>query len=1259
MEVSRRACTENTRTEILENLMKWSEDRHVENIYWMNGMAGTGKTTIAYSASTTFESSKQLAASFFCTRTSPECRDAKRIVPTIAYQLARRSAPFRSALCKILEEDTDIGTGTISAQFEQLLKKPLMEAQANMPNNLVVVVDALDECSDPYIVELFLGVLFRSVLDLPIKFLVISRPEPMIRHRMMSESERSRSILYLHEIEQTLVQADIELYLKEELASMVPTNSDIKQLAKRAGKLFIYAATAVRYIRPPGRSVNSRERLRTILGANTEPNMILSPIDMLYTVILTAAIEDEALEPKEQVCMLHVLWTIVSAREPVFINTIAEISGVRCKDKVVAALEPMRSVLHISENNDLVTTLHASFPDYILNQERSGRFACDIPKHNLFLSMQCFEIMKTQLRFNICNLESSFIPDNQVPSLEKRVKANISEELFYACRFWMDHLGSVIISDSQSLVGAFRPSLRALSDFLSQRLMFWMEVMNLKKCMHIGIMATSSLNAWLSRIADGQSQLSRLASNIQVFVTGYASRPVSNYTPHIYLSALPFSPSLFHYLPQFKGLVKISGSALNKIRQDALNTWESESIVLSTLFLPKGDRIVLGNKGGELSVQNVHDGRHVFQPIKAHKGPITCVGISRDGTQIVIGSQDKTISVRSSYDGSLVLGPFLGHIKGVTSVSFSPDTTHIASGSEDCTVGIWVSHDAATPMRSLTGHTATVNSVAFSPDGTQIVSGSSDKTVRVWDIFSGTVILNLLDHTQPVMLARFSSEGDIIVSFSLHTNRPDEQEDVQSKLCIWNASDGALIRLRVYREKLMFISPQGDQVVGSVNHTINVWDVQDDKRVAGPLIGHTAQITSISFSDDRSRLISASQDRTVGLWNVYGKAHHAREVPKSRGPRIYPSLATAAPNQASIAISTSDIYVFNLDLHYMTHITSPEIHNTILVQFSLDATRVFTVDYFGIIYIWDAHTARLVDGPHRCSSGDKIKSAACSADGARVATVYCDNDLRDVIEIWNTHSSQTAAFCVSTRSRANAIEPIFSLTRKRLLTHSLNLDGEWDVWDTDSGAHLTTPATRTEGSLAGFDLSPDGRYIVYYPTAVPAQNGLQLIDMNTEEVTTMPAWDQLSERQPKARVLAKLSRDGPCVVCCMGSECYIWNIGDQTVVAAVTDLATIPKCITCTDGWCLVSSISCTSDSRTLQARRFSVDKPFELFTLGLDGWIVDDRSQPLFWVPAEVRDGFPRADGINFQEPEVSLFVSCYSNMLAGNDWSKCYIGD
>ncbi|KAB5587398.1 hypothetical protein CTheo_9166 [Ceratobasidium theobromae] len=203
----------------------------------MDGMAGTGKTTIACTLASQLESRGQLAASFFCTRTSPECRDADRIVPTIAYQLARCSAAFKSALCQALDKDPDISSRNIFTQFERLLKEPLEKIKDKMGNNLVVVIDALDECTDPQTVGQILDVLFRFVDNLPIKFFVTSRPEAIIREKMMSSENSSRSILYLHDIEQSLVQNDIELYLQEELRSISPSPGDVKQLATLAGKL--------------------------------------------------------------------------------------------------------------------------------------------------------------------------------------------------------------------------------------------------------------------------------------------------------------------------------------------------------------------------------------------------------------------------------------------------------------------------------------------------------------------------------------------------------------------------------------------------------------------------------------------------------------------------------------------------------------------------------------------------------------------------------------------------------------------------------------------------------------------------------------------------------------------------------------------------------------------------------------------------------------------------------------------------------------
>ncbi|ELU35793.1 NACHT domain-containing protein [Rhizoctonia solani AG-1 IA] len=125
---------------------------------------------------------------------------------------------------------------------------PLSKTKSGMIKGLVVVIDALDECSNANGVRTILDVLFRITPTLPLKFFVTSRPEPDIRQRIEAQSDRSRTMCVLHEIEKSLVQADIELYLRDELGNGV-SEHDLIKLAKLSDNLFIYAATAIRYVR--------------------------------------------------------------------------------------------------------------------------------------------------------------------------------------------------------------------------------------------------------------------------------------------------------------------------------------------------------------------------------------------------------------------------------------------------------------------------------------------------------------------------------------------------------------------------------------------------------------------------------------------------------------------------------------------------------------------------------------------------------------------------------------------------------------------------------------------------------------------------------------------------------------------------------------------------------------------------------------------------------------------------------------------------
>ncbi|CAE6446073.1 unnamed protein product, partial [Rhizoctonia solani] len=427
--LKRRECTPDTRVGVLAHILGWAGSSDEGSVYWLNGMAGTGKTTITYSVCTRLDADHKLAASFFCSRLRGECRNVNVIFPSIAYQLARFSRPFMSALSAVLKQDPDAHTRSLRLQYEALITKPLSKSKGTLPDGLVVVIDALDECEDKQSTGQMLDILLGEAASLPIRFIISSRPEPEIRDRITKGSANSR--LVLHELGKGAVQADIELYLRTELSPINPSNEEITALVERAGILFIYAATAIRFIGYDNFRRNPGDRLRTILdGSRSHENMEHKEIDQLYTTILGAAFNDALLRSVERDDMQQVLHTVICAREPLTVRGLSELLRMNSVERVRSALRPLWSVLHVIEASELVGTLHASFPDFIFDSARSEGYHCDANAYNRQLAERCFEcISGTKPQFNICGLESSYLPDESVPDLEDRVIKSIPQEL--------------------------------------------------------------------------------------------------------------------------------------------------------------------------------------------------------------------------------------------------------------------------------------------------------------------------------------------------------------------------------------------------------------------------------------------------------------------------------------------------------------------------------------------------------------------------------------------------------------------------------------------------------------------------------------------------------------------------------------------------------------------------------------------------------------------------------------------------------------
>ena len=456
----RRECTAETREDILKDLKAWAGDVDGAKVYWMNGMAGTGKTTILYSLCKWLEEKERLSGNFFCSRNgSEQDRDVNNIIPTIAYQMAQYSLPIRSALCRALKKDSDASTKDINVQFERLIQQPMQKAKDAIPGGVVIVIDALDECDDPSTVQLLLKTLLEHAATLPMKFFVASRPEYVIRDVL----QILPSVLRLHDIDESIVAADIKKYLVASLESISLSPSDIERLTKRAGKLFIYASTAVRYIRPANFRVDSHARLQAVLGAVTGSTTQHAQLDGVYNVVLSAALDHKQRDQNDIQNTRLVLCTVICAKEPISAQTLELLLGLS-KEEVQNSLDPLQSILHVPEEGAAgpISVFHASFPEFMFNRDRPGdSLYCDMVGHSEVVASKCLNLMKKQLRFDISKPESSCVFDKGISGVG-RGKDTIPAAIGYAWRYWGDHLRQ----------GGFTCAGRQeLNDYLSRQLL--------------------------------------------------------------------------------------------------------------------------------------------------------------------------------------------------------------------------------------------------------------------------------------------------------------------------------------------------------------------------------------------------------------------------------------------------------------------------------------------------------------------------------------------------------------------------------------------------------------------------------------------------------------------------------------------------------------------------------------------------------------------------------------------------------------------
>ncbi|KAJ6011356.1 hypothetical protein N7451_002768 [Penicillium sp. IBT 35674x] len=987
-------CLEDTQTRALERIQSWciSSDR---SIYWLRGMAGTGKSTIARTFAAACLNRKSLidgsplpdntclGASFFFDQNERDRNNPRNLFTTLCRGLADSFPGLKPEICKSLEMHPNIQNEMLINQWEHLILQPLLELDKHIltPLTCIIVIDAFDECeteseSD---IDTILQLIARAqkLNTIHLKFFITSRPELDI----LSSFNAIIDDLHAAELNKVLVSRDksapkddITKFLEHEIAIIArrqmltagwPGESKIQELAWKADGLFIYAATACRFL---GDRRLTKERLKSRLDLLLDGKVVeRSPqkgLDDIYSRILQFSVVGDAIEEEKADIRDRFQVTvgaIVMLFEPLSANALSNMLSIP-ESTIRETLQSLLSVLSVSEKDTPIRLLHLSFRDFLLDPQRcvNENFWVSQKKKHSELAYACLDVLCRTLKQDVCCLNdfSSLAAEVSPSQLNQYLPAHVQ----YACRYWVDHF---------QRAGTEFKDYYQVHVFLKEHFLHWLEALSLLGKVSDGIHAIIVLSEyigsmpWLSEdissSPDQKINISEIVSDGRRFVLKL--RSIIEIAPlQLYRSALLYCPELSiirqtyqHLIPKWiaglptverrwspllqtledqQALYDVAFSPDGKIvasssvclydaatgtllkTLDALSEESKLSEGSAVAFSPDGKRVISISWQGALRVWDVSSGMIISEVKSAVIGTTAFWRVfSRDRTLTVALLNSNTIEVIDIANGRL-LKTFQPHGEdAVASLALTQDGETLASTSQSGVIRLWDTV-TVTPKHELKRSSdipLLETRVTFSPDGKWLAALSQQCSISLWNPVNGELL------------------GEIPGWFYDACFLPDSKVLVTS--CKSRGGDSGLVKLwDVSSRKLLKaipadclglqLSPDGrfltsvplrhgahDSLGGGKR--IGVWNIATGKLYR---VFHSPSddLSCISFSNDNRLLASASDlNGTIQLWDLFARSHVLQD-PQQHGIDTF-KLSPNRKIAASITIPYSKVFLWDME----------------------------------------------------------------------------------------------------------------------------------------------------------------------------------------------------------------------------------------------------------------------------------------------------------------------------------------------------------
>ncbi len=287
----------------------------------------------------------------------------------------------------------------------------------------------------------------------------------------------------------------------------------------------------------------------------------------------------------------------------------------------------------------------------------------------------------------------------------------------------------------------------------------------------------------------------------------------------------------------------------------------------------------------------------------------------------------------------------------VTYLTYIPDRNLLVSASDDGTVKLW--REDGQLAGTLSVGTSCVNEVQFVPSRNWLVTANGDGTIKVWDATTHQQLMTLGPHEKPVSCLAIDPEGQTIVAGL--TDHDPARHQAEGLVVIWDVSSASVRRVLTNVQRNVHdleLRDDGQLFVASGNlvhrfHLGSGKEVQQYKT-------HWGHVTSLDFSPDGEKMVSAGHDGLAVLWNIESGA-----------------LLELMRHPASLTC----------------------------VRY-LDDSRILTTSREGNMYIWDAESGAL---ERKVLAHDSdVFSAAIQRQGAR--PILCTGSKTGEIKRWDAFS---------------------------------------------------------------------------------------------------------------------------------------------------------------------------------------------------------------------------------------------------------------